>query len=211
MRESTRALARRRAGAHLVAVYSVAMARTARRVLVIGRVHAVNQRVVEQLGERGHAAVGAAGEGSFPELDARGFDLVAIGSGVDPETRASLKQRFSAQAPGVLLLDAYGPLAAEQVEAALRRADGEPAALAELAVEDAGELRQIRVTVARACRLRLAVYRHRGSPAAEVVPVAEVGVTTGAHVFTVAQSLTGEGHVLVVRADDDVEVRRLSG
>lgn len=60
------------------------MVTTARRVLVIGRVAAVNQRVVLQIAARGHVAVGAAGEGSFPGLDARDHDVVAIGSGVDP-------------------------------------------------------------------------------------------------------------------------------
>jgi hypothetical protein len=165
--------------------------------------------VVAKLVGRGHAAVGAAGEGTFPELDARGYDLVAIGSGVDAGTRAALKQRFAAQHPGVILLDVYGPLASEQIEAALRRADGEPAVLESLILENSGEQRPVRVTVRRPCRVQLDVYRHRGSPQAEVLPVAAVRVTAGTHQFAVPQALTGEGHMLVVWTDDDVEVRPL--
>jgi hypothetical protein len=179
-----------------------------KRVLAIGRVAAVNQWVVSRLVERGLDAVGAAGDGDFPELDARGFDLVAIGAGVDAPTRALLKQRFAAQHPGVLLLDAYGPLAAEQIESALRRSEG-TAAISELAIDDAGEVWQARVTVARACRLRVELYQHRGSREPAIVPVAEVLVTAGAQAFAVAKAREGEMQVLVVRADGELEVRRI--
>ncbi|MBK7829776.1 hypothetical protein [Nannocystis sp.] len=183
---------------------------TTRRILLIGRVPAINQRVVAQLGARGADVVGAAGEGSFPELDARGFDLVAIGAGVDPETRASLKQRFRAQHPDVLLLDVYGPLATEQIYTILRRASGTPALAEDIALGDAGEVVQVHVTVRQSCRLRLDVHRHRGSPEPEVIPVAAVQAIAGVHTFAVARAFTGEGHMLIVRADDDVEVRRLT-
>lgn len=187
-----------------------AVKQATQQVLVIGRLAAINQRVVARLVELGYAAVGAAGEGSFPELDARDFDLVAIGSGVDATTRAALKRRFQAQRPDVLLLDAYGPLAAEQVDTALRRAQGAPGCFEAIAVETAGELQRVRVAVRRPCRLRLDVYRHRGSPEPEIVPVAAVEVVAGTHLFAVARAFTGEGHILVLRADDEVEVRRLS-
>lgn len=181
----------------------------AKQVLVIGRLAAVNQRVVARLVERGHAAVGAAGEGTFAELDARGFALVAIGSGVDVETRAALEQRFAAQQPGVVLLDVYGPLAAEQVEAALRRGDGEPVILESLSLVDDREYQRVALTVREACRVQVDVHRHRGGPDPEVVAIAAVDVTAGTHLFTVARAFTGDGHMLVVRAGEDVEVRRL--
>jgi hypothetical protein len=186
------------------------MVTTARRVLVIGRVPAVNQRVVEQIAGRGHVAVGAAGEGSFPELDAREHDVVAIGSGVDPETRAALKQRFRAQHREVLLLDVYGPLAAEQVVAALREVDGVPSVLAGVTVEEAGEVWRVGVEVRQVCRLRVDVFRHRGSPVPEVVAIAEVTAGPGVQRFAVAREFTGAGHMLVVRVDEDeLEVVRL--
>ena len=185
------------------------MVGTTKRVLIIGRVAAVNHRVVAWLVERGYAAVGAAGEGAFPELDARDFDLVAIGAGVDATTRAELKRRFQAQHPDVLLLDAYGPLAAEQVEDALRRAEGVPRCLESLVVEDAGEWRQVRVAVVRPCRLQLDVYRHHGSPEPDIMPVATAQVVAGTHLFAVARAWTGEGHMLILRTDDEVELRRL--
>lgn len=185
------------------------LTRTTRNVLVIGRLPAVNQRVIARLEARGYAAVGAAGQGTFDALDARGFDLVAIGAGVDPDTRAALRQRFQAQHPGVLLLDAYGPLAAEQVDTALRRAAGAPICLESLVLAEAGELQRIDVTVRRACRLQLDIYRHRGSPDPEVLPVAAADVIAGTHLFAVARALTGPGHMLVARADDEVSVQRL--
>lgn len=176
---------------------------------MLGRVAAVNQRVVDRLVARGIAAVGAAGEGSFPDVDAREFDLVGLGAGIDPETRAALKQRLRGQQPAVELLDVYGPLAAEQIAAALRRAAGAPPVLGELAVEALAEVVLVRVVALQPCRLQVDVFRHRGSPEAEVVPVAAAAVTAGTHTFAVGEAFTGEGHVLVVRADDEVEVRRL--
>jgi hypothetical protein len=180
----------------------------AKRVLAIGRVAAVNQWVVGRLVERGLDAVGAAGDGDFPELDARGFDLVAIGAGVDPPTRARLRERFAAQHPGVLLLDAYGPLAAEQIESALRRGEGD-AAISAIALEDAGETWQARVTVARACRLQVELYQHRGSREPAIVPVAAVLVTAGVQSFALAKAREGEMQMLVVRAEGELEVRRV--
>lgn len=185
--------------------------RTTRRVLIIGRVAAVNQRVVGQLALRGYTAVGAAGEGLFPELDAGEFDLVAIGAGVDAVTRADLKRRFQVQHPGVLLLDVYGPLAAEQIEDTMRRSEGVPRCLESLVVEDGGEWRLVRVTVHRPCHLQLDVYRHRGSPEPNIAPIASARVIAGTHLFAVAQAFTGEGHMLVLRTDDEVEVHRLFG
>lgn len=184
------------------------MTHTGKRVLAIGRVAAVNQWVVGRLVERGLDAVGAAGDGDFPELDARGFDLVAIGAGVDPPTRARLKERFLEQNPEVLLLDAYGPLAAEQIDAALRRRDGD-AAISEVAIDDAGEVWQARVTIARACRLQVEVYRHRGSREPTIVPVAEVLVSPGVQSFAVAKGDEGAMQMLVVRAEAELEIRRI--
>ncbi len=182
-----------------------------KRVLVIGRVAAVNQRVVARLTERGFAATGAAGEGSFPELDAREFDLVAMGAGIDAATRSVLKDRFRGQRPDVLLLDAYGPLATEQVITTLRRAAGELAVLELLSLEGAGDARRVRVTLRRPCRLRLDVNRHRGTPEPEVLSITDARLEAGTHGFGFASTWTGEGHLLVARIDDDeVEVRGLA-
>lgn len=186
------------------------MQTTARRVLVIGRIAEVNQRVVARLLGRGVAAVGASGDTPEAGIDAREFALIAIGSGVDPDSRAALKRGFRDQNPEVALLDAYGPVAAEQVVAALRQADGAPPRVDELAVEDAGEVLRVRVAVADVTALQLDVYRHRGSPEPEVIPVAAARVTAGAHTFAVARTFAAAGHMLVLRADDDeVHVRRL--
>jgi hypothetical protein len=183
------------------------------RVLVIGRIQAMNQKVVAQLGERGLDAVGLAGEGSFPGLDAAGFALVVLGSGIDPETRADLKQRVRDQNPDALPLDVYGPVAAEQVDAALRRRAGATSCIASLVATPVDEVWQARVVVDHPCSLRVDLYRHRerGYPEPDVVPIAAVKLDAGAHMFAVAaQALTGVLHMLVVRAGDDIEVRRLT-
>lgn len=181
------------------------------RVLVLGRSAAVNQRVVAQLQARGHAAVGGVDDGEFPGLDVRDFEVVAIGSGVDAATRAELGRRCTQQRADVLLLDVYAPLATEQIEGALRRAEDGPGSFESLTIEDVGEWRLVRVGVRRPCRLQVAVYRPRDAPEPEVVPVAGVRVVAGTHLFAVAAAFTGERHMLVVRCDDELEVRPLPG
>ena len=177
------------------------------RVLVIGRIPAVNQRAVTELCEHGLAAVGVAGEGDFPDLDASGFAVVAIGGAIDPEARAGLKQRFHGQDPRTIVLDAYGPVVIPQVDAALRRAAGAATILSAVTVDADADGWQVRVTVDRACALRLAAHRFPAS--ADITPLAAFDAAAGAHAFTVDRACAGA--MLVVRADDDVEVRRLPG
>jgi hypothetical protein len=65
------------------------------------------------------------------------------------------------------------------------------------------------VTVARACRLQVELYQHSGSREPAIVPVAAVLVTAGVQSFALAKAREGEMQMLVVRAEGELEVRRV--
>lgn len=186
------------------------MTTTSKRVLVIGRAGPVNHRVVDGLRELGFSAVGTTGESPAAEFHARDFELIAIGNGVDDASRRAFKESFKEQNKDVLLLDAYAPVAVKQIASALRRADGAPALASAFSVEDGGEELIARATIREACDLRLAIYRHRGSPEAEVVPVAESSVAPGSHVFKFAKELARDGFMAVLTLnEEEIHLERL--
>jgi len=180
------------------------MTTKAERVLVIGVVAEVNRQVVEGLKALGFSAVGTI-EVSTAATDfhARDFDLIAMGGGVDPATRRRLRETFEEQSKDVLLLNAFAPVAVQQIAWALRGSrDGGQYASA-FSVEDRGEKLEARVTTRRDCRLHLDVYRTRGTNQWDVVRVAEASVTAGAHGFEIDKELTRDGLMLVLTLNEE--------
>lgn len=90
------------------------------RVLVLGQSPVVLETVLQELGALGVAARGSTEpERAVTSFDPRAFDLLAIGGGVDPLTRAAAKRTFAAGNPTIRTIDTYAPVAARQILQAL--------------------------------------------------------------------------------------------
>lgn len=90
------------------------------RVLVIGRSRNVLETVMRDLVDLGLAAEGTVRpESAAQDFDAGGFDLAAIGGGVDAVTRAGIKRAFASRNPAIRLIDVEAPVAVHRIVAAL--------------------------------------------------------------------------------------------
>jgi len=107
---------------------SEALAAAPARVLVLGRSRNTLDTVMHGLAQLGHAIQGSTRpERAADDFDPSGFDLVAIGGGVDDATRAAVKQAFAERNPSIRLLDVQAPVAVRQILAALEGAETAPA------------------------------------------------------------------------------------
>ncbi|UQA63535.1 hypothetical protein E8A73_004950 [Polyangium aurulentum] len=180
------------------------MTTKAERVLVIGVVAEVNRQVVDGLKALGFSAVGSiAPSTAATDFHARDFDLIAMGGGVDAATRRRLREAFEEQNKDVLLLDGFAPVAVQQIAWTLRGSRDGGSHASDFSVEDRGEKLEARVTTRRDCRLRLDVYRSRGTNQWDVVRVAEASVTAGAHGFEIDKEITRDALMLVLTLNEE--------
>ena len=98
------------------------------RVLVIGRSQPVLDTVLDGLAELGVTASGTTEPAeAAARFDARAFDLVAFGGGIEAPLRAELKRAFAGRSPAVRLLDTHAPRAVREIAAALNGSGDAPA------------------------------------------------------------------------------------
>jgi N-hydroxyarylamine O-acetyltransferase len=98
-----------------------------KRVLLIGRDPLVLETVTAELAGAGLALSGTTRVAEATEgFHAGNFDLIALGGGLDTETRSRLKRAFAEQNPQVRLLDATAPVAVRQILDALLNAEPAP-------------------------------------------------------------------------------------
>jgi N-hydroxyarylamine O-acetyltransferase len=90
------------------------------RVLVLGQAPHVLEAVMHELGLLGLEVSGSTRpERAATDFDARDFDLIAFGGGVDRAVRAAAKAAFARRNPHVRLLDTFAPVAVHQIRQAL--------------------------------------------------------------------------------------------
>jgi N-hydroxyarylamine O-acetyltransferase len=90
------------------------------RVLVLGQAPHVLETVMHELGLLGVAVSGSTRpDRAATDFDARDFDLIAFGGGVDHAVRTAAKAAFVRRNPRVRLLDTFAPLAVHQIRQAL--------------------------------------------------------------------------------------------
>ncbi|WP_129353963.1 hypothetical protein [Sorangium cellulosum] len=189
------------------------MMTSAKRMLIIGLKREPLDSGVAALRAQGYAAVGAVGPAAAAEFDARDFDLITIGGGVDAAPRAELKARFKAQNKDVMLLDVYRPIAMQQIAWALRRSSVEGELASAFSVSEGEDGLVANATILRDCRLRLDIYRYPGSSTEpEVVRVVEASVTPGAHAFPFDEALARDGFMAVLTLNgEEHHLHRLGG
>ncbi|WP_437733549.1 hypothetical protein [Sorangium sp. So ce1335] len=175
------------------------MASRAKRILVIGKRADILERGVAALKQQGHAAVGTVGASPDTEFHAGDFDLITLGGGVDPATRARLHARFKEQNKDVMVLDVYAPIAFQQITWALRRNSVEGELGSAFSVTEGEDAFVARATIERACALRLDIYSYPGSVLEpEIARVVDTSVTPGTHEFKVAKELARNGFMAVL-------------
>ncbi|WP_437779335.1 hypothetical protein [Sorangium sp. So ce1097] len=175
------------------------MASRARRILVIGKRADILERGVAALNQQGYSAVGTVSASPDAEFHAGGFDLITVGGGVDPATRARLHARFKEQNKDVMVLDVYAPIAMQQIAWALRRnsVDGELGSA--FSVTEGEDAFVARATIERACTLRLEIYSYPGSALEpEIARVVDTSVAPGTHELKVAKELARGGFMAVL-------------
>ena len=91
------------------------------RVLLIGRVQEVLDRITATLATEGLTVKGTTDMvNAARDFDARDFDLIALGGGVSAPLRERLKRTFTGRHPAVRIIDAFAPVAVQQILAAAR-------------------------------------------------------------------------------------------
>lgn len=174
---------------------------TSKKVLIIGRSPEVNQRVVAQVNALGFSAAGTTDMAQAAAFDARDFDLIAMGGGVDPATRAALRATFKEQNKDVLLLNAFAPVAAQQIARALSPDARDLAS--DFSLEDGGEEIIASVTILEACNLHVDIYRPGASSQPDAVRVVESSVPRGTHVFRFKKELARDAFLSVLTVNDE--------
>jgi N-hydroxyarylamine O-acetyltransferase len=87
-----------------------------KRILLIGRSALVLEVIAGELKACGFDVDGTTTPDNAPkQFNAKDFDLIAIGGGVDAATNASIKAAFARQHPETYLLDAWAPAAVRQI------------------------------------------------------------------------------------------------
>ena len=90
------------------------------RVLVLGQAPHVLETVMHELGLLGFEVSGSTRpDRATTDFDARDFDLIAFGGGIDHAVRTAARAAFARQNPQVRLLDTFAPVAVHQIREAL--------------------------------------------------------------------------------------------
>lgn len=177
------------------------MTASANRVLVIGVLPEVNRGVVAELTALGISAVGTTDVQGATSYHAGDFEVIAMGGGVDPATRAELRKSFEAQSTSVRVIDTFAPIAARHIASALRRSPDAEGFASAFSVEDGGEKLIARVTVRRDCELRLDAYA--GPSPWKVTRVAASSVSPGSPVLEIEKELVRDALMLVLTLNDE--------
>lgn len=175
------------------------MASRAKRILVIGKRADILERGVAALNQQGYSAVGTVSASPDAEFHAGDFDLITVGGGVDPATRARLHARFKEQNKDVMVLDVYAPIAFRQIAWALRRNSVEGELGSAFSVTEGEDAFVASATIERACTLRLEIYSYPGSALEpEIARVVDTSVAPGTHELQVAKELARGGFMAVL-------------
>lgn len=129
------------------------------RVLVIGLSPVKNAEVVGGLRDLGIDALGCTEPDTAAQRhDARDFEMIVFGRAAMGPGAERLKRAFSQQDPNVVFVDAFGPIAVEQVASALQRRPGSPVLVDNLsfATDDRGG--QITASVSAPCHIAMTLY-----------------------------------------------------
>lgn len=175
------------------------MTQRAKRILVIGKRADILERGVAALNQQGYAAVGTVSASPDAEFHAGDFDLITVGGGVDPATRARLHARFKEQNKDVMVLDVYAPIAFRQIAWALRRSSVEGELGSAFSVTEGEGAFVARATIERACTLRLEVYSYPGAALEpEIARVVDTSVAPGTHELEIPKELARGGFMAVL-------------
>jgi organic hydroperoxide reductase OsmC/OhrA len=173
-------------------------------VLVLGKKASASREIARELEAHGlHAQTSNDLEGATAAFDARDFDVIALGGGLNDELRPRLKEKFSSENPAVKLLDVFAPVAARQILAALRPASGQQAVSGIRVDSLAGGGYVLRLRADRECDVRVDLY-HLGE-SLERTPLLERPVSPGPFEATVDASLFRPGATMILVTVDGAE------
>ncbi|MFI5781474.1 hypothetical protein [Nocardia sp. NPDC051570] len=164
---------------------------------------AVLHNVLSRLRERGVRAVGSSEpDGAASAFDARDYQLIVFGSGVVGPVSQRLRREFGLRNPSVRFLDAFGPIAAGQVAAAL---SDRGALIDDVRVVDEESGWRVRATALASCTVRIDLYHLTESEELIVEALAELPVTTGPVEWRGESEHGAKGRMLVVSAGREGE------
>lgn len=172
------------------------------RVLVIGLSPVKNQEVVASLRERGEDAMGCTEPDTAAEhYDARDFKVIAFGRAVLGARADRLKQAFTDQDPAVGFVDAFGPIAVDQVITALQHHPGSTVLVNDLTFTSKARGGQIAAAVLAPCHISVSLYRQSAPGGLEKTCLLDTDVTPGLITCPLAADELHQAYSLVVIAD----------
>ena len=131
------------------------------RVLLIGRVQEVLDRITATLAAEGLVAKGTTDmANAATRFDARDFDLIALGGGVSASLRERLKQTCTDRHPTVRIIDAFAPVAVQQILAAARNVNPNELA-SRFDVVASERAYRLRLELTKECDLKIQLYHAR--------------------------------------------------
>lgn len=174
------------------------------RVLVIGLSPSKNEQVVDGLRASGIEAVGSTEpDTASQDHDARNFAVIAFGRAALGPQAERLKRSFAERNPDVRFVDAFGPIAVAQVQAALNRNHAAPAVIENPLLTSRDQAGQITATVRATCHLTITLYRHPVDQSVSEMMLLEAQVAPGRLTLSLTETELTDAYSLVLIANHE--------
>jgi hypothetical protein len=136
-------------------------------------------------------------------FDARNFDLISFGSAVSGSLNESLRREFSKRNPRVRFLEAFAPIAAKQIVAALEGGSKQQQYVVRSRLAEDGPDYLLKAIIRKACVVRIEVCRPFDAPPPSVEVVDESTVAPGFFERRIDARYRMHGHMLLMTLNDD--------
>jgi len=162
---------------------------TSKRILLLGKRPDVMEQLLRQVHEAGLQAQGSTDLATVHQaFNARDFDLIGLGGGLEQPERHLLTAEFRRRNPTVAVVDLVAPLAVAQLRYHAQK-QAKPL-LSDLQTSVPADV-EIRFSATEACALEASFYYYGPQPVAQVVFAG--AVPSGANTLVISKALLGPG------------------
>ncbi|MGO3254518.1 MULTISPECIES: hypothetical protein [Micrococcales] len=173
-------------------------------VLVIGLSPSKNEEVVDGLRALGIDAVGSTEPDTAAQVhDARDFAVIAFGRAALGPRVERLKRSFADRNPDVRFVDAFGPIAVAQVQAALDEKHGAPDVIENPMLTSRDQAGQVAATVQATCHLTITLYRKSVDQSVSETRLLEANVAPGQLTLSLTEAELADAYSLVLIANHE--------
>lgn len=173
-------------------------------VLVIGLSPSKNEEVVDGLRALGIDAVGSTEPDTAAQVhDARDFAVIAFGRAALGPRVERLKRSFADRNLDVRFVDAFGPIAVAQVQAALDEKHGAPDVIENPMLTSRDQAGQVAATVQATCHLTITLYRKSVDQSVSETRLLEANVAPGQLTLSLTEAELADAYSLVLIANHE--------